>query len=154
MQAYLGTGQLFSPDVQVVGPVTRFEDKLYCPLIQEAFHGTSVLKKDTTGVSSIVYKNIRYCKGLVVAVSHDDKGILFGKIVLILINESRVYLMLEACESVFLIDVGLHLLNEKGAYMCVNIDTLADYYPLPVYEIGDVSVVALHHSIFGPSTEH
>lgn len=80
------------------------------------------------------------------AVAHDD-GILFGKIVLILLHQSKVYLMLEKYESVLLIDVGVHSLTVQGEYMCVDMDSLADYYPLPLYHLGDIPVVVLHHSI-------
>uniref|UniRef100_A0A8D0D3X7 Uncharacterized protein n=1 Tax=Sander lucioperca TaxID=283035 RepID=A0A8D0D3X7_SANLU len=65
-------------------------------------------------MTAVVYKNTKYCKGLVVAVAHDDNGILFGKIVLILLHQSRVYLILEKCESVLLIDVGVHWLTVQG----------------------------------------
>lgn len=87
-------------------------------------------------MTAVVYKNTKYCKGLVVAVAHDDDGILFGKIVLILLHQNKVYLMLEKCESVLLIDVGVHWLTVLGQYMCVDIDSLADYYPsLSYYSI-------------------
>uniref|UniRef100_A0A8C9X4V2 Uncharacterized protein n=1 Tax=Sander lucioperca TaxID=283035 RepID=A0A8C9X4V2_SANLU len=68
-------------------------------------------------MTAVVYKNTKYCKGLVVVVAHDDNGILFGKIVLILLHHSRVYLILEKCESVLLIDVGVYWLTVQGEYM-------------------------------------
>jgi len=94
-----------------------------------------------------VYKNTKYCKGQVVAVADSDSGIVFGKIALILLDQSRIHLIVEKHQSVLLVDVGVHYLTLQGDYICVDIDSLVDYCPLPIYDLSGVSVVALHHPI-------
>ncbi|KAI7801440.1 hypothetical protein IRJ41_013437 [Triplophysa rosa] len=66
---------------------------------------------------------------MVVAVEVSDSGIVFGKIVLILLDQNRVLLVLEKHKSVKLVDVGVHYLTREGDYICVDIDSLIDYYP-------------------------
>lgn len=65
-----------------------------------------------------MYKNAKYSKGLVVAVVDGDSGIVFGKIVLILLDQNRVHLIVEKHQSVLLIDVGVCCLTPEGDYMC------------------------------------
>lgn len=64
-------------------------------------------RKNTTELSAVVYMNTKYSKGLVVAVADSDHAILFGKIVLILHDQSRIHLIVEKHQSVLLVDVGV-----------------------------------------------
>lgn len=146
LQAFLSTGQLFSPNIQVVGLANNFDGRLFNDGVQQALR-TMGNRGNTTEVSAILYKNTKYCKGLVVVVDENDHGLIFGKIVLILICQSRVHLIVEKHQSVPLVDLGVHCLTAEAHYVCVDIDNLADYYPLPQYDFCGVSVVALHHSI-------
>ena len=147
LQAYLSTGQLFLPNIQVVGLASNFEEKLYSHRIQQALSRPFANRKNTTELSAVVYKNAKYSKELVVEVADGDSGIVFGKIVLILLDQSKVHLIVEKHHSVLLIDVGVCCLTPEGDYMCVDLDSLVDYYLLPHYHLCGVSVVALHHSI-------
>lgn len=147
LQAYLCSGQLFSPDIQVVGLTSNFEERLYSHGIQHALSRTLTSRANIKELSAVVFKNTKYSKGMVVAVEVSDSGIIFGNIVLILLDQNRVLLVLEKHQSVKLVDVGVHYLTREEDYICVGIDSLIDYYPLPVYGFCGVSVVALHHSI-------
>ncbi|KAA0721353.1 hypothetical protein E1301_Tti020631 [Triplophysa tibetana] len=57
---------------------------------------------------------------MVVAVEVSDSGIVFGNIVLILLDQNRVLLVLEKRQSVKLVDVGVHYLTREGDYICVT----------------------------------
>uniref|UniRef100_A0A8C2FGN5 Uncharacterized protein n=1 Tax=Cyprinus carpio TaxID=7962 RepID=A0A8C2FGN5_CYPCA len=124
LQAYLSTGKLFFPNIQVVGLASNFEERLYSHEIQQAVSRTLANRKNTTELSAVVYKNTKYSKGLAVAVAETDHGILFGKIVLILLDQSRIHLILEKHQSVLLVDVGVRYLTLQGGYICVDIDSV------------------------------
>lgn len=48
------------------------------------------------------------------------------------------------------LDLGVHILQHdtQAHDVCVSVDTLDDYYPLPLYKLFDLDVIALHHSVF------
>lgn len=54
---------------------------------------------------------------------------------------------MEKRQSALLVDVGVRHMTLQGDYICMDIDSVVDYYSLPVYDLCGVSVVALHHSI-------
>lgn len=147
LQAYLSTGKLFFPNIQVVGPASNFEERVYSHGIQQALSRTLSNRKNTTELSAVVYNTTKFSKDLVVAVADSDHGILFGKIVLILLDQSRIHLIVEKHQSVLLVDVGVRYLTLLRGYICVDIDSLVGYYPLPKYDLCGASVVTLHHSI-------
>lgn len=66
----------------------------------------------------------------------NDKGLVFGKIKLIIIyNSALVYFVTEKYQSVYLIDQGVHCLCNPeistAQYFCIEQGKLIDYYPLP-----------------------
>lgn len=126
---------MFFPNIQVVGLASKFQERLYSHGIQQAVSRTLANRKHTTELSAVVHKNTKYCKGLVVAVAAGESGIVFGKIALILLDQNRIHLIVEKHQSVLLVDIGVHYLILQGDYICVDIDSLVDYYPLPVYDL-------------------
>lgn len=52
-------------------------------------------------------------------------------------------------QSVSVVDLGVHLLQSTTdtQYECVTVDSLADYYPLPVYNQFGLHLIAMHHSV-------
>ena len=80
----------------------------------------------------------------------NNTGYLFGKILLILINESNVHFVVQQYQSVPVVDLGVYCLqsNSEAQYQCLTVDKLADYYPLSVYNQFGLNLVALHHSVF------
>lgn len=148
LQAYLSSGPLFAPAVQAVGETSEYDEQLYNGLIQESVRTAGLMKETTSEVSAVVYKGTKYCKGLVVAMGHDECGHIFGKISVILISHKQVHFVLDILQSVILINLGLHCLyNSEKRFICVQADSLFDYYPLPVYIASGLTVVSLHHSI-------
>ncbi len=78
----------------MVGLASNFEEKLYSHRIQQALSRMLANRKNTTELSAVVYKNTKYSKGLVVAMVDSDSGIVFVRIVLILLDKSRVHLII------------------------------------------------------------
>lgn len=98
--------------------------------------------------TSETYKGTDYTKGLVVVLVHIGDTLVFGKISLILIDDKQVHFVVLVHHSVLLIDPGVYYLcKSHNKYLYINADSLQDYYPLPVYNIMDLPVVCLHHSV-------
>ena len=147
LQAYLQAGSLFPPTVQIQH-ADEFDGRLYNPDIQEAIRMRG-LNEGSVVTPVITYKGTKYHKSMIVVVDHNDMGYTFGKIVLILLNSSQVYFVIEKHHSVPLMDLGVHCLLDSGvSYMCVRLESLADYYPLPLYKRFDVNLVSFHHAVY------
>jgi len=148
LQSYLASGQLFPPKIQSVSKTHIHNTQLYNRKIQTAIRAANCVTQSTSEVSGVVYKGTKYTNGLFVVVDHNSCGYLFGKISLILISPTDVHFVVELYESVLLSDLGVYSLQKSDPkYVCVNADSLLDYYPLPVYEVAGLSVVSLHHSV-------
>lgn len=148
LQSYLACGQLFPPKIQSVSETHIHNTQLYNTKIQTAIRAANCVTQSTSEVSGVVYKGTKYTNGLVVVVDHNSCGYIFGKISLILISPTDVHFVAELYESVLLSDLGVHSLQKYDPkYVCVNADSLLDYYPLPVYKVAGISVVSLHHSV-------
>lgn len=148
LQSYLSVGQLFPPTVQIIGEASDYNHHLYNAVIQEAVAKAGCTNQTTLDVSAVVHKGTKYVKGYVSIVDDSDDGLVFGKIAVILVNDSGLYFVLELHQSVLLIDLGLHCLRcPPERSVCVNADSLMDYYPLPLYNMAGLFVVSLHHSV-------
>jgi len=149
LQAYLHAGSLFPPILQM-GQPSKFDDQLYQIGIQRAVSLKGLCPEHTIETPSVTFKGTLYKRGMTVVVDQNDTGYLFGKILLILINESNVHFVVQQYQSVPVVDLGVYCLqsNSEAQYTCLTIDKLADYYPLSVYNQFGLNLVALHHSVF------
>lgn len=70
-------------------------------------------------------------------------------IVLILVKQEKVYFVSEKYQSVPVLGLGVRCVQRdcETRYVCVCADSLADYYPLPVYRQFEPSLAVLHHSV-------
>lgn len=75
----------------------------------------------------------------------NDEGIMFGNIQLIIVHDnSNVYFVTKKSQSFCLVDQGVHCLKAQDqGYLCINQDSLLDYYPLPEYSLCGLSVIVL-----------
>lgn len=151
LQAFLGAGSLFPPDV-VVERGTVFYSVDYNDEIRESVAHFDFHSENTVMAHSVTVKGTCYKKNMVVAIERVDEGVVFGKIKMILIHqESAVHFITERCLSVRLPDQGVYCLESTKKYLCISQDKLLDYSPLPQYCMCDLPVVVLHHSF--PSLE-
>lgn len=148
LQAYLHSGSLFSGILQV-GQVNEFDDQMYNVAIQEAVRLSGFKKQNAAETVSVKYKGTAYRKGMAVLLNVNDRGYEFGKIVLLLVSQEKVYFVCEKSQSVPALDLGVHILQHETQthYVCVSGDTLAGYYPQPLYKLFHLDVIVLHHSV-------
>lgn len=133
----------------MVGEASEYNEKLYCGPIQEAVLAAGLAEGSLSEVPSVVYKGTKYSRGFVVVMDENENGLVFGKISVILVSCKSVHFILDMLQSVHLTDVGLHCLgNHEGKFICAGIDSLCDYYPLPVYEVSGLKVISLHHAVY------
>lgn len=148
LQSYLLAGQLFPAKLQIIGEANGYNGHFYNSVIQDAVAKADCSDQNILDVSAVVYKGTKYVKGHVVIVNHTDEGFVFGKIEGILVEDSTLHFVLGLHHSVLLVDLGLHCLHcPPESNVCVNVDSLMDYYPMPLYSIAGLSVISLHHSV-------
>lgn len=147
LQAYLNSGSIF-PENVVAEKGTEFHASDYNDDIQGSVACFHFEPGNTLASNEVTVKGTLYKKNLHVILQNNDEGIVFGRIQLILVhNNSSVYFVTLKCQSFCLVDQGVHCLTsqDKG-YLCINQDSLLDYYPLPKYSLCGLSVIVLHHS--------
>lgn len=91
--------------------------------------------EDTLETLSVTLRGTLYKRGMAVVGHQNEMGYKFGKILLILINQSCVHFVVEQYQSVPVMDTGVHCLQSTNdaLYECLTMKTFADYYPLPAY---------------------
>lgn len=148
LQAYLHSGNIF-PSILQVGQANEFDAQMYNAAIQEAVRFRGLTKDNTIETSTVTYKGTLYKKGMSVVLDVNDSGYVLGKIVLILVKQDKVYFVSDKHQSVPVLDLGVHCLQYdlETQYVCVCADSLADYYPLPVYRKFDLDLAVLHRSV-------
>lgn len=149
-QSYLIAGSLFQPTLQIVGKANDFEMVLYNEGIQSAMRLNGFSQENTIETSSVNYKGTLYWKGLTLIVDQNVCGFVFGRIVLMLIHQSKLHFIVELCQSIPLMDLGVHCLqfNADSQYTSISAECLSDYYPLPEYKRFGLSLIPLHHSVY------
>lgn len=85
---------------------------------------------------------------MAVLLSFNDRGFEVGRTVLV--SQKKAYFVCGKSCSVPTLDLGVHVLQHdtQTHYVCVSVDRLADYYPLPLYKLFHLDVIALHQSVF------
>ena len=150
LQAYYSAGFLFPPTVTVDNGI-EFHADSYNFDIQQAVEKWHFLPHSTVASYKVTYKGTIYKKGFLVPIDQNEEGIVFGKIVLILVNEGyRVYFVAEKCQSVYFCQMGLTALLSKSEdhhNICILADKVLDYYPLPEYKSRSLLLVPLHHAV-------
>lgn len=150
LQTYINAGNIFSPDINIIKG-TKFHACMYHDKIQKSlfnsFTSTNTLVSYNVSVRGITYK-----KGHVLPLRENDHGIIFGKILLILIKDENVYFIVKTSQYVFMSHLGVYADAvtsdiSDSEIICVGIDQLLDYYSLPIYKIKYLSCVCLHHAV-------
>ena len=148
LQAYLHSGNIFAPVLQI-DKANAFDSQIYNAAIQQAVTCRGLTKDTTMETASATYKGTTYKKGMTVVLNLNDSGYVLGKIALIIVKQEKVYFVSEKYQSVPVLDLGVHCLQHscETQYVCVGADSLADYYPVPVYRRFDLDLAVLHHSV-------
>ncbi|KAK0144953.1 hypothetical protein N1851_016149 [Merluccius polli] len=147
LQAYLSAGNLFPPPVQIEKGtefyMCDYNDKIRASVASCEFESQSAVACNSVKVKGTVYK-----KGMFVLLGHNAEELYFGKINLAIVLQDSVHFVTEKHTFVKLTDMGIYcqLGEAQEDYVCIKHEHLLDYYPLPVYKLCDLSVIALHHS--------
>lgn len=146
LQAFLSAGNILQPCVAIERGTDIFVQD-YNDKIKESVAPLSFDPSNTVAAHEVTVKGTLYKKNMVVILEKNDKGLVFGRIKLILINNvTAVYFVTEKCQSVLLVDQGVYCLTESSTnYVCIDQKKLLDYYPLPEYNMLGLSVISLHH---------
>ena len=148
LQAYFHAGSFFSPTINA----THNEDftcSMYNDKVQRSVRLFGLESHNTIMSNNMTYKGTAYKKNMVVILNRVDDGFIVGKIMMILNQNKLVYFVCEILHALFLIDMGLHCIvqEQEPDITCVEVDTLLDYYPLPIYNKQGMMLVALHHAV-------
>lgn len=150
LQTYINAGNIFSPDISIKKG-TEFHDCMYHDKIQKSllnnFTSTNTLDSYHVSVRGIIYK-----KGQVLPLRENDFGIVFGKILLILVKDKNVFFVVKTSQHILMSHLGVYADGvtsdvSDSEIICVDIDQLFDYYSLLVYKIKHLNCVCLHHAV-------
>lgn len=134
----------------IVEKETKFFLNDYNDAIRDSVVHLSAQSSNTVVTHEVTAKGTKYRKNMFIVICRSDEGLIFGQIKLILIKADSVNFVTQNYQSVNLTDQGLHCLADKPVQeklSCVAQEELADYYPLPAYEMCGLSVIALHHPV-------
>ena len=97
--------------------------------------------------SAATVKGTVYRRGQVLPlkVKYEKKMIVFGEILLVVVQHSTNKLIVAHRNSVFDFDIGCYILDEKSDIAVISLECFADFYPLSVYEVDGRSVAILRH---------
>jgi hypothetical protein len=150
LQAYLGTGCLFNEPV-VCDKALDFNPADFSCEIQQAVADLEIDCENTIVCHTMTYRGTEYRKNLYVMVKEDERGLIFGRIMLVLIKqvvEKEVFLVLQLVPAEQLVKFDVYHLSDddSSTVFCCAIDTLLDYYPLSSYEVDGMTLLSLHHT--------
>jgi hypothetical protein len=151
LQAYLSSGSVIKNKIQF-DTALEFDQADYCLEVQGAVSFLDLSRNESFVSQSVTVKGTEYRKGLFVPVDSNETGLVFGRIIIILVMKhvEEVYLVVERFQSSRLIDLGVHCIdsiNENKSVQCISVDKLLDYYPLPKYEVHNLWMLPLHHGV-------
>lgn len=150
LQTYINAGNIFSPDV-TINKGTEFHPCMYHDKIQKSL-SNDFTSANTLASYHVSVRGISYKKGHVLPLKENNYGVIFGKILLILVKDKDVFFVVKTSQY---IPIHLGVYAEGAPFsdisdseiICIHINKLLDYYSLPVYKIKHLSCVCLHHAI-------
>jgi hypothetical protein len=150
LQAYLSAGVRVSSSISSSGDNIMFDPRLYSQAIATA--AELALDANCTYFCSFhICKNgTEYVKDLLVVLRREESDLVFGKIMLCLFDAiNNLFLIVEECRAEYVGHLGLYAMTQTREKLisAVSYFDLLDYYPLPEYKCGSLSVVALKHAI-------
>lgn len=108
LQSYLGQGHLFPAHIQIAGEANEINERSYKRDIQMVLNTSDIDKQKTSEASAVTYKGTKYTQSLVVALEHTGETLVFGKISVILSDETNVFFVVLVHRTVLLVDLGVY----------------------------------------------
>lgn len=107
--------------------------------------------KNTIVCHTMTYSGTEYRKNLYVMIKEDERGVIRGRIMLLLIKqvvEKEVFLVLQLVPAEQLVKFDVYHLSDDDSsiVLCCAMETLLDYYPPSSHEVDDLALLSLHHT--------
>lgn len=152
LQAYVHEGNFFPMKISTNGSV-NFCAASFSVAIQNAIP-SNISSLNTIMSYDVTVEGIQYCKDFFLPLSKNLHGVIFGKILFVLINNiSELYFVIEKVQSVYLEDLGVYFLQftseMQSDISCIRLSDVLDYYPLVAYNVYKGLHLCLHHSFIG-----
>jgi hypothetical protein len=149
LQAYQSSGSLFPAEVVVNNSVV-FHAEMYHVLIQKSVESFDFSHVNTVVCDRITVKGTLYQNGhhVFLPSAGDNDQLSVGCIKLVLIkNECIVFFIVLPRACKFVQNMGVYQVTDITSvnYLCVNVESLLDYYPLHVYKVKNSEWLALKH---------
>lgn len=122
---------------------TAFYPALYSKAIQDAVRPFGFTEKNTKVTVEMVYKGKTYKKGHFLVTGNTDL-LEFGEVVLILIKDDTAHFLVSVHITEFLPN---SVRKDTEKMLCLNINALADFYPLTSYMKDGCQLIPLKHSV-------
>lgn len=152
LQAYIHEGNFFPMKISTNGSV-NFCAASFSVDIQNAIP-SNITSLNTIMSYDVSFQGIRYCKDFFLPISKSLHGVIFGKILFVLVNnDSELYFVTEKVQSLYLEDLGVYFLQfaseMQSDITCIHLSDVLDYYPLVAYNADKGLHLCLHHSFIG-----
>lgn len=145
LQAYLSAGSLGQGVLQVKDS-SPFYVALYSQGIQDAVREFGFSEINTKVTVEMSYKGTLYKKGQFLVTGRDSVN--FGELGLILIKNDTIYFIVSIYNTEFIPYFHMYSVKKDNEEMCcLNINDLADFYPLPSYWKDGYQLVPLKHGV-------
>lgn len=145
-QAYLSASPRFESDTDVSNTDMVLESSIAAE-VRSALSLAGVRPEQVFSAATI--KGTLYSRGLLLPLKacYSTKSIVFGEILLIVVQDSTDKLVIGSRNALFDYSIGCYILEEKTEVSIVSLECFADFYPLAIYEIRGRSVVILRHQL-------
>lgn len=145
-QAYLSASLRFACDIDVSNADIVLDSEIATDVKQVLI--TAEVQPGQVFMAAKV-KGTMYKRGLVLVLKAccATKILVFGEILLIVVQGQSSKMVVKSRNAQFDYCTGCYILDHEHGVQIVSLDCLADYYPLPVYNVNGHSTVVLRHQI-------
>jgi len=151
-QALIASGAVLFDDTQLGPDCMTLDSDVFAETVITAVSQQTRLTPPLQCSSAITVSGTRYSKGLFVVTGCSESLPVFAKVTLCVMDSTGLSaLVVHKCKGQKNGMLGVFEVEECEELMCVLIDELWDYCPVPGYCLNGVSHVALKHAVF--STE-
>jgi len=145
-QAYLSSSRRFHSEI-IVSNADIVLDSATAPEVKRVIHDARIQR--TQIFSKATVRGTVYSRGHVLPMQafHSVGCIEFGEIVLVNVEGSTCNVLIGRRHAQFDCDLGSYVVDDITEFLLCPLDSFADNYPLPVYEVRGRSVVVPHHQL-------
>nr|XP_054922870.1 uncharacterized protein LOC126523536 isoform X1 [Dermacentor andersoni] len=148
LQAFLYSEAFFGPDISFKSAIPFCAGE-YSANVQACLAQFNLEPGTSVASRSVVWKGTDYTVGDFVALNL-YKELCFGEISLFVVkNRASVFVAVKVYQANFLPHLHYYVLRETNTCSALPMSDLADYSPLPAYDIRAQKIIVLKHMIHG-----